>query len=290
MNTPWLNRMFRFSNFRVALSAGGKSATVQLSGLSPEDFNRVGTIGIWRILNWFTWSRVGAYHPRDGQADSFLEYDKMTSGVLTFMASSRTSVNDAFYKLLDSDVVPALSVQLHLGYVGTSSLNTVAVLSESKSGIELARNVNQVVVIDKATRRPTPIPDWWRHKYESFVVENERLIVPSLDIPTENTFRYDLKVSWNDIDGYRHANFVSYVRYCFDAAMEAVDKKFYSCFHDDILKYRVKDIESAYKGECQAGDCLTVVTWQNAQNPFKLHFSLEKVGKVIFQSSVEFFE
>lgn len=214
----------------------------------------------------------------------------MTSDVLTFMASTRTSVNDAFYKLLDTGVVPALSVQLHLGYVGTSSLNTVAVLSDPNSGAVLARNVNQVVVIDKATRKPAPIPDWWRRKYESFVVENERLILPPLDVPKENTYKYDLKVSWNDIDGYRHVNFASYVKYCFDAAMDAVDKKFYTCFDDDILKYSVKDIESSYRGECQAGDSVTVVTWQNAQNPFKLHFSLEKDGKVIYQSSVEFFE
>lgn len=243
------------------------------------------------MLNWFTWSRIAAYHTVDGKTNaSFLEYDKMTSDVFTFMASTRTSVNAAFYKLLDGDAFPALSIKLHLGYVGTSSLNTVAVLSDTNSGAVLARNVNQVVVIDKSTRKPTPVPDWWRQKYESFVVENERLILPSLDIPKENTYRYDLKVSWNDIDAYGHTNFLSYVKYCFDAGMDAVDKKFYTSLHDDILKYNVKDIESSYRGECQAGDAITVVTWQNAQNPFKLHFSVEKDGKALYQSSVEFFE
>ncbi len=39
-----------------------------------------------------------------------------------------------FYAIPDGDALPALSVDLHLGYVGTSSLNSVTQLTEPSSG------------------------------------------------------------------------------------------------------------------------------------------------------------
>lgn len=286
-------RFFRLSglmNISVAISKDGKSATVRLPGLGIDDFNRAGGIAIWRVLHWFSWSRIAAYHVKDAEfGSSFLEYDKMTSDVFTFMASTRTTVNSAFYHLLESSSSPVLSIKLHLGYIGASSLNSVAVLSDINSGSVLAQNVNQVVCIDKTTRKPTPIPDWWKQKYESFVEENERLVLPLLNVPIQSIYKYDLKVSWNDTDVYKHVNYQSYIKYCFDAAMDAVNREFYSGFRDDILNYNVKSIDCSYKGESVAGDMITVVTWQNVEIPSVLHFSIEKQGNVVFQSSVEFY-
>lgn len=230
------------------------------------------------------------FHSTDPQVgSSFLEFDKLCIENYYFAASIRTHVTEALYQLMDQRQPPSISVDINLGYVGNKSLNLVEVMFDKTSDSVLSRNVMQCVLLDKATRKPTSIPDWWRYKFEPFVVGNQNLVLPIFPTPKENTSRYSMQPSWNDVDANMHVGHLSYVRICFDAAMDAVRNNLYTGFHDDILKYNVRGFESTYKGESQARDLLTVVTWQNSQNPFLLHFSIEKDGKVIYQSSVEFF-
>lgn len=101
-----------------------------------------------------------------------------------------------------------------------------------------------------------------------------------------------MRVTWSDTDSYRHTNYESYVRFCLDAAMDAVSKGFYAGFSGDILRYDVATIENLYVGECVEGQELIVHTWQDKERPRRLLFGVESAedGKTIFQSSMEFHE
>lgn len=239
-----------------------------------------------------TIARVAAYHiPNPETSRTFLEYDKMTSNVYTFMASTKTTVSRDLYRMINADKsLDDSEIKLHLGYVGTSSLNSVATLATKDGGPTLARNINQVVTVDKATRKSMPIPDWWKNEYETSVVENERLVVAQEDVPLDNVFHYEMKVSWNEIDSYRHTNYQSYVKFCFDAAMDAVSKSFYTMLCEDILKYNVKSIQCLYRGESVAGDILKIASWEDKSNPYVLSFSVTKDSNMLFQSQVEFYQ
>ena len=147
-----------------------------------------------------------------------------------------------------------------------------------------------MVVVDKTTRTPTAIPDWWRERYASAVVENERLVVKTRDVPAAGTHKYALRVLWSDTDRYRHTNYQSYVRFCLDAAMDAVDKRFYVGFSEDILRYDVKTLECLYAGESVAGEEVVVETWQDVAQPLTLLFSISNATKMLFQCSMEFHE
>lgn len=69
----------------------------------------------------------------------------MTSNYYTFMASAKATVEREFYDIVNSaSVFPVLDIDLHLGYVGTSSLNSVGTLFDHATGQKLAHNVNQV--------------------------------------------------------------------------------------------------------------------------------------------------
>ena len=133
----------------------------------------------------------------------------------------------------------------------------------------------------------------WKQKYSSAVVENERLVVPVEAVPSDATkvvSRYELRVRWNDTDGYKHTNYLSYIKFCFDAAQDAVVSGKYSGFAGDILRYGVKEVEMVYKAETLANEVLTIVSWQDDANPYKIHFSVHKVdGKVAYQSRMEFY-
>jgi len=96
-----------------------------------------------------TTARVIAYHePNPTTGRTFLEYDQMTSDLYAFIASTKTTVSKDLYSLLhgpSGSKLPTLAVRLHLGYIGTCSLNTVATLTNYETGAKLAHNMNQVI-------------------------------------------------------------------------------------------------------------------------------------------------
>lgn len=110
-----------------------------------------GNFSIGRILQWLTTARLIAFHePNPLSGKTFLEYDHITSDIYTFIASTKATVSQNLYSLLHEPLpnggkLPSLAVRIHLGYVGTSSLNTVATLINHETGDQLAYNVNQVV-------------------------------------------------------------------------------------------------------------------------------------------------
>lgn len=236
-------------------------------------------------------ARYFVYHtPNPTTGRSFLEYDELTKDKFTFMASTKIKVDSSFYQLPDQIKLPQLAINVHLGYVGGASLNSVAELVDKDTGFVFAQNTNQVVVVDKTTRKPTLVPEWWKERYVSHVIGGEKLVVGLMETPSEERFHtLDLKVSWNDIDGYKHTNYIAYIRFCFDAAMDAVSKGFFSKLSDDILLYPVKKMEISYKGESVANDELTVKCWESDADPFLIHFDISRDGKTLFQNSIEFF-
>jgi len=152
----------------------------------------------------------------------------------------------------------------------------------------------QVVAVNKSTRRPTQIPDWWKLRYSSSVIGNECLVLPVEHVPTTVTSScHEMKVPWSEIDIYGHTNFQSYIKFCFDAAAEAVKSDRYATFSGDILRYNVATIQSLYISESCANDVLRVVSWQSPDDPKEVHFSINKdddgASKTLFQSCMRFY-
>lgn len=248
-----------------------------------------GNLNAWKLQRLLTACRIFAYHtPNESTGTTFLEYDRMTTDCYTFMASTRTVFMRSLFDLAKLNRMPKLEVLLHLGYIGMSSLNSVAQLKNRDTDEVYVENTNQVVTVSKQTRKPTPLPDWWKEQYEAAVVEDQRLIVqPITALGTVHT--HSLKVAWDDIDGYHHTNYVAYIKYCFEAAMDACVSGIYSKIKDDILQYHVKSMEIAYKGETKAADELDIETWEDENDPYQLHFIISKNGTTVFQNTVSFF-
>ena len=193
------------------------------------------------------------------------------------------------YQLHTKERLPKFTVSINLGYVGGSSLNSVAQLKDSETGEVYADNVNQVVTVSKETRKPIPIADWWKEKYASTAVGDGRLIVPLTPVPSSR-HQHSLKVPYEDIDGYMHTNYTAYIKYCFEAAMDACKNAFYTQLKDDVLNYHVELMDIAYKGETKAGDELVISTWESEHNARKIHFDIAKNQSTMFQSTIIFHE
>ena len=145
-------------------------------------------------------------------------------------------------------------------------------------------------MVDKATRKPTAIPAWWRDKYSKCVQgQGQSLVIPRVRVP-DLTHNYDVKVAWTDMDNYKHTNYVSYIRYCQDAALDATHAGFFTRVKGDFLTYNVNKMDISYRGESVANDLLTVHVWENEENPFVLHFTITKNDTLIFQNTITLFE
>ena len=205
------------------------------------------------------------------------------------MASTRTEVDAEFYRFMAAPRSAPLQVSFQLGYVGNCSLNTVATLNCRRTAKVYATNVNQVVLVDKATREVTPIPEWWRTKYASFSTGQASLVIARMPVLTPK-HECAMVIRWSDVDLYRHTNYLSYVQFCLDCAMDAVVGNFYSKLKDDILLYNTKEIQMLYINETKAGEALHTATWQDADDPLKIHFNIRCGDKPIFQSSIVLYD
>ena len=238
-----------------------------------------------------TLARFHVYHSENPDTGTtFLEYDKLTAQRYTFMVSTKTEMTKEFHSSLPNrKEKPRLAISIQLGFVGNSSLSSVAHLFCRDTKEVYVTNQNMVVTVDKVTRKPVPLPEWWTNKYRPLSVESQRLIIPSVPVPDEK-YVTSMKALWSDMDAYRHTNYVAYIRYCFEAAMEANATNRFSKFTGDMLHYYVKSMDILYKGESTPGDELKVSTWENKDNPYLIHFDINKAGKTIFQSHIQYFE
>ena len=237
-----------------------------------------------------TKTRMLAYHlPCDTIGGTFLDYDKLMEERFTFMASVKTRVEKDYYHIHDLTSTPSLRVSLCLSFVGTGSLNTTAILNCRDSGRVFTNTVHQIVAVDMATRKSTALPDWWKKKHAGAIIGNEKVIVQRVEVPAES-YSYELKVPWSDIDQYGHVTYVAYIRYCFDCAVDGIVNGAFPAFKGSARLGRVSDIQMSFGSECFANDILHIATWQDADHPSTLRFDMKLRGETIFQSSITFYQ
>ena len=212
-------------------------------------YHVAGLLSIWQLQAFMTKVRMFAGHlPSDSTGETHLEIDKLTVDRFTFMGSVKSSIAPSYYSIPDMPRLPSLRGSVCLGYIGTSSFNAIATLNCADTGEVYVRNVDQVVSVDKSTRKPMPLPEWWRTKYAPMVVGIEPLVLPRFS-PPETVHRYEYRVPWSDVDIYRHTNFSAYIRYCSDGATDGAYTGAYPSFTDTLSKYHIKDTSISFYNE-----------------------------------------
>ncbi|KAK7495671.1 hypothetical protein BaRGS_00013118 [Batillaria attramentaria] len=186
-----------------------------------------------------------------------------------------------------------LEVEVRPGHIGNTSLSTVSTItspSDKQSG-ELYSQIAQVVLVDKVTRRPTPVADEWRRLYLPHCVRGEQpLIIPRQQVPTDGAASvYQVKVSWSDTDNYNHTNFASYPRFALDAIHDALSQGLLpeSLSEKDIAA-GVAEVKISYIGEAVEGDMLQVHVWCPEKTERTVVCSMNKEGQLINQVTLIF--
>ncbi|XP_076455804.1 uncharacterized protein LOC143290337 [Babylonia areolata] len=143
---------------------------------------------------------------------------------------------------------------------------------------------NQVVLIHPDTRRPTPLPGWWRDHYGPLGVRQQGVVVaPRCPPDTVDTdlqqHAHRLRVVWTDTDTNDHTNNISYVRFAVDALVPAVrEGTLASCLTLEDLRSGVSEVKAVYQRESSEGDELHVHLWCPLAEERTVVCSMEKQG------------
>ncbi|XP_069119555.1 uncharacterized protein [Argopecten irradians] len=262
-------------------------AVIEHPGMNSGDYDINGQPKLWQMMKLMGSGRFFAYsYPLDQSGRTFRDFSKMTDDRMTFMVSSEI----VFHKELYDFSIKKTPVRMHVigGYIGSSSLNTITKMFDSTENVLLSSNVTQVVSIDRATRRPKPLPDWWREKYAESAKQHVSLKFDKLERP-ENAGVYICHVAWSDTDAYCHTNWASYARFVVDAAHHSSRKGDIKHF-DENLARGLHKIQLYYCGESFMDDTLTVYSWEDPEDSTVLYFDVCKDHKSIFQCRFYFFD
>ncbi|RUS78434.1 hypothetical protein EGW08_013808 [Elysia chlorotica] len=164
------------------------------------------------------------------QADeTFLNFRVLSGDHFIFMSSTEFVMSRSMY---DYDVPKwPLDMTFTHGYVGNTSVANVCnfyackeedTANVSDSGQSLLwTNTYQIVLIDKTTRKPTQLPDWFKEKYKGKGCMDKGFILRPFPRPAV-TFSQSSKVQWSDTDQYKHTNFTTYARWAMDTLHAAL--------------------------------------------------------------------
>ena len=236
----------------------------------------------WQFLNH---TAIG---PTDG---TFMEYDKLTTGKLTFLVASRFSITRRFYELanLTKEDVPNIALSFGFAHIEKSSVTGFSELIDRDSGEIFASKTAKLILVDKESRLPTPIDGWWREKYAPILSgDNYKNFNIRPFKVAENPHVHEVKVAWDDVDGYMHVNYSVFPKYCAEAAMDVAVAGGYTKLSNDVLRHHVKDMEIIFMKEMWAGDKMQVAAWENPDDPYKVHFNISEAGSTVCQSTVTF--
>lgn len=261
-------------------------ATMRHCGLTFRDFDKDGQPKLWEMMRLFSSSRIYVHHvPMDESGKTFRDFKELTKDHMTFLVTSELRFRKPLYDL--SILNKPLLVKVQGGYIGNSSLNALTRISLESCNTELMTNVNQVVYIDPVTRKPTPLPDWWKEKYAESARGKSTLRLEKFEKPAE-TGHMRVQVTWTFTDNYNHTNWTSYARYAIDAAHLCSKQGSLKHFTDNIKK-GISKIQLHYYGESLEGEYLDVYTWEDREDSTKLYVDINKDNNSIFQCIMYFF-
>ncbi|XP_060554438.1 uncharacterized protein LOC132715451 isoform X2 [Ruditapes philippinarum] len=274
-------------NYSMSVDEEKVEALVHTSGLHYSDFDsKNGLPKPWQLMKILESARFFSHHwPLDETGRTFRDYAEVTSDRMTFLITSRMDIDLNLYK----PSVPKcpLDIKVQGGYVGSSSLNSIATV-QTKCGQQLLSNINQVVSIDRATRRPKALPDWWREKYAKSGEQFSSLKFEKYAKP-DSVEPFTIQVVRSDLDGNNHTNWSCYVRYALDGAYHnAKHGKLDSL--KDIDKRGLQSMELLFSGESFDDDKLQVYAWQQEGDGDQIRVHIEKDGNFIFQATLRYFE
>ncbi|KAK3105016.1 hypothetical protein FSP39_015219 [Pinctada imbricata] len=263
----------------VSMNVENGEKIIKHPGASVTDFDIDCQPKIWVMMGWIFSARsfINA-HQLNQTAGRQLAKEK-----LFFIRASEVEFTKAVYSS-KTDRRP-LYIKLSEGHIGNSSFSSIAEVT-SPSGEILVKSSERIITVDLVTRKPSPIPDWYRqrkkHKQQGHPVHFEKFVRP-LGVKHKN-----MRVHLSDLDFNAHATWSTYVMMTIETASLLVKEGQLRHFRENKLRGLHK-VQLQFLGESVEGDELDVFVWMDSQT-YIMRSDVCKNGESICQCSFEFFK
>ena len=204
---------------------------------------------------------------------------------LIFVLMTSYDINPAFYG--KEHMYNPLNTRIQFANIGRTSYQLLTSTTSAQTGQLLHESVCHTVVVDRESRRPVPLPDYFVDHFRDTAIKVPTERVVSLSRPV-NSDLVHYTVRWSDTDLYFHINQANYVKICFDAMVEVSREGKFKSFNGDLAKYWVKHFTCLYISEAKPGDILDIYSWEDNTNAMNVHAKAERAGQPIFQCSFWF--
>ena len=256
-----------------------------------------GKLAFWKLAEHFTYCRGAMIRHPDCLSDNGKQLIPQST---VFVVVVEYHITKEFYRNARHFIEKhTLAGKTELLNFSRSSLIKQTSLLKPKSGETLATLRFKYVIVDPETRKSSPLPDWFVHKYGKLIDMNEsvaRYVLPQVPNEEEKVYCKWYTINGSDIDHNQHTNNAVYYRLCFDAATEAsLFRELFKGLTGDICNYNVRRSQGIYMKESRLGDCVEVIVWQDNISRDTLHFLIDKIQDderksrlPLFRTSIQF--
>lgn len=220
---------------------------------------------------------------------TFADLDTLLKENYEFYATLDIEMNREFHRV-SSPKYP-LEILCELIYIGNSSYRTLKTLRHLEKDVPYGTCSIQSVLVNRATRKPTQLPEWWRVKYEPYCKNGKPLKMDKLTKGLHlKITSFPVTVYNSNCDWYKHTHFSSYIMFCYNAYIDGVNKGSYDHVTQSSLDNGIKTLTISFIKESLLGDKLTVDSWEDFGKPNCLNFEIKKYNDVCCQVVITFHE
>jgi acyl-CoA thioesterase FadM len=279
-------RIIRQTNSCSQVIDATNTKVIAHGGFPYEAYNGKACIRPWSVIRMVECSRAAAFGIPENSTESFIDAAKLYDTHLFFIVSTSTVILPELYDM--SVKKSPLELNVALDFIGNTTFKLKTTISTENASVPLCVNHTQSVCVNKETRRPNPLPEWWKKKYSGII--GEPLKIPLLNSPPENGQFSDhsFQVLTSDVDPYMHMNWSNYIKHCYDAFVLSEFRKNPGSGIENLFR-NVKQFSVNFIKEASFGDNIDIRFWQDADNSNLYCFRVFKKSDVICECSAEFF-
>ncbi|XP_059174192.1 uncharacterized protein LOC131954484 isoform X2 [Physella acuta] len=222
---------------------------------------------------------------------TFMDYNEATRSGLVFTSSIHIDISpDLHNRDVDKSTIDAA---VQHGYVGNSSETSRFLLflpGDTKNPLYQAET--GCILVDPATRKPKPFPNWFKEKYRKGGFTDKPLILKPFERPPV-TFINKIKTMWLETDANNHVAFPAFIAYSTNAIHAAIKDKKTAAMRgltEEIILNGLKNLQIVNFQECLEGDHLDIHVWQDAADKHVVYCSAEKGSKKIAQIKFSYYD
>ena len=215
-------------------------------------------MGMWRVGKHFEFARVIAMNN-----SKFLDGNELMKTNTVFLVAGLYDISKELYTYTRNNRYNVqCGMQTDMLTYGNSSFTNKTTWFKLGDGKALGKLTFKYVMVNRNTRRSSPLPDWFRDKYPRLTDPDSYQWMKPLLVPP-HAYSLDKMVEYSDTDSNKHANNTFFLRACFDVAATACSAGYFKHFSGDFFKYHTQKMWVLYSKETNVGSKLKVYTWDS---------------------------